>query len=270
LCAAVRLQLLSNLEEGEFLIEMIACFIQQRVGIIVSLLYTILLLTYLNGKIKEKYNIYSNLHLENPTVKQMMASYWKRIPSVVKTSCMVGGSMFVGDIMCQKIESKTSGKEWDKKRSQIMGIAGLCISGPINHNIIYALEKYLPGNSVRASLLKMGCNSLMAPVTMSILFTAVMLMKGKNLQDAKEKIVRDVPTTWVTAAGYLLHEHLLTFIISYWPIVGFLNFRYTPIQYRAVVGSIAGIIWNTFMSSQTNKDVVRENQVIIPALLDAK
>jgi hypothetical protein len=106
---------------------------------------------------------------------------------------MVGTSMFVGDAICQKVENRTNGKEWDTKRSQIMGITGLCVSGPISHTVVYTLERFIPGNSVKASLMKMTCNTVLAPVTMSILFTAVLLMKGKTIDDAREKIKQGIP-----------------------------------------------------------------------------
>ena len=161
-----------------------------------------------------------------------------RIPSIIRSAVMVSSSMFAGDALCQQVEGV---EKWNVERSAIMGATGLFVSGPIGHTIVHTLERFIPGNSRSASLKKVLCNSLIAPITISIMFTTVTLLKGKTLQDAKTKIENDLPVTYTTAAFY-------------WPFVSYLNFRHTPLQYRPVVGSIAGVIWNIYMAGQTNRE----------------
>ena len=38
----------------------------------------------------------------------------------------------------------------------------------------------------------------------------------------------------------------------YWPFVSFINFRFIPLDYRPIVGSIAGALWNIYISSAGN------------------
>ncbi|CAF3600432.1 unnamed protein product [Rotaria sordida] len=38
----------------------------------------------------------------------------------------------------------------------------------------------------------------------------------------------------------------------YWPFVSFINFRFIPLNYRPIVGSLAGAIWNIYISSAAN------------------
>ena len=58
---------------------------------------------------------------------------------------------------------------------------------------------------------------------------------------AKEKIQKDVPQS-------------ILWGLCYWPIFGFFNYRFVHVSYRPMSGSIAGIIWNSIMSNQTNKE----------------
>jgi hypothetical protein len=163
----------------------------------------------------------------------------QRIPSVVKSSIMVSSSMFCGDALCQQVVGTN---QWDYKRSLIMATTGFFVSGPISHTTIHILERFIPGNTRKASIQKVLCNTLLAPLHMSATFTTVTLLKGKSLSDAQQKIKRDLPLTY--AAGGM-----------YWPLVGYFNFRHTPIQYRPLVGSLAGVVWGIFMAGQVNKEL---------------
>ena len=210
---------------------------------------------------------------------------------MLKSSCLVSLSMFTGDVLCQflddmrktKIEQSDDGgktkhttvigapqevnhnsselsmsvvtkdsnnstvssflaNRWDHKRSLIMGTTGLCVSGPLGFLIFSSLDRFVPGNSSKASLKKTLLNACIAPLSICVTFSTVTLLKGGTLTDAKNKIASDLVSTYTTS-------------IFYWPVIGFLNFRFVPLQYRPVVGSIAGIIWNVYMAGQTNREV---------------
>ena len=212
---------------------------------------------------------------------------------MLKSSCLVSLSMFTGDVLCQflddmrktKIEPSDDGgkikratvieapqevdhnsselsmsvvtkdsnnstmssflaNRWDHKRSLIMGTTGLCVSGPLGFLIFSSLDRFVPGNSSKASLKKTLLNACIAPLSICVTFSTVTLLKGGTLTDAKNKIASDLVTTYTTS-------------IFYWPVIGFLNFRFVPLQYRPVVGSIAGIIWNVYMAGQTNREVAQ-------------
>jgi hypothetical protein len=86
----------------------------------------------------------------------------------------------------------------------------------------------------------MGSNFFISPFTIALFFTTVTLLEGKTLQDASKKIEKDLPSTWVAS-------------LIYWPVIGFLNFRFVPVQNRVIFGSLAGIVWNIFMSNQAHR-----------------
>jgi hypothetical protein len=82
-------------------------------------------------------------------------------------------------------------------------------------------------------------NSLLAPINISLVFTSIILLQGHTLRVAKTKIKNDMPKTFVAGTFY-------------WPFVSFINFRFIPLNYRPIVGSIAGALWNIYISSAAN------------------
>ena len=77
---------------------------------------------------------------------------------------------------------------------------------------------------------KMLLNALIAPVMISTTFISITLLSGKSFANAQQKVQKDIGPTWITGGFY-------------WPIVGFLNFRFVPVSYRAFTGSLAGVGW---------------------------
>jgi protein Mpv17 len=80
-----------------------------------------------------------------------------------------------------------------------------------------------------------------APIAICIAFSANTLLQGKSVEDAREKIEKDAIDAFVMG-------------VWFWPIFGTLNLYYTPVQYRPVVSSLLGVVWNSFMSNQINKN----------------
>jgi hypothetical protein len=82
-------------------------------------------------------------------------------------------------------------------------------------------------------------NSLLAPINISLVFTAIILLQGHSLRVARTKIKNDMPKTFVVGS-------------CYWPFFSFINFRFIPLDYRPIVGSLAGALWNVYISSAGN------------------
>jgi hypothetical protein len=71
------------------------------------------------------------------------------------------------------------------------------------------------------------------------MFTSVILLNGHSLREVRRKVKNDLPKTFLAGS-------------CYWPFVSFLNFRFIPLDYRPIVGSIAGALWNVYVSSAAN------------------
>jgi hypothetical protein len=161
---------------------------------------------------------------------------------LIKTIITVVPSVFLGDILSQQLNIKYTKiqNEFDKERLKRMCIIGLGMT-PINHYIIYTLEKYFPGNATKTILKKMSFNIFFAPMLIALSFSSnVLLQQGRGKEDAIKKVKADVIPTF--KMGFF-----------FWPFVSFMNFKFTPLAYRPLVGSLAGILWNIFISNQANK-----------------
>ncbi|CAF3783696.1 unnamed protein product [Rotaria sp. Silwood1] len=98
---------------------------------------------------------------------------------------------------------------------------------------------------------KMLTNTLLAPIGISLVFTSVSLLKGQSFREARIKVKTDMPQTFLAGT-------------CYWPFISFINFRFIPLDYRPFVGSLAGAIWNIYISSVANKTVESSNDTSRP------
>jgi hypothetical protein len=161
---------------------------------------------------------------------------------LIKTIITVVPTIFLGDIISQQINIKYTKiqNEFDMERLKRMCIVGLGMS-PMNHYIFYTTEKYFPGNALKTIFKKMSINMLLAPMMIALSFSAnVLLRQGSGKEDAIKKVKTDLIPTY--KQGFF-----------FWPFVSFLNLKFTPLAYRPLVGSLAGILWSIFISNQTNK-----------------
>jgi len=214
--------------------------------------------------------------MSTATEAPMMKLFSKAFAAtLMRNSLFVGISMFTGDFLCQAITKRIAAvpasplkpndidgsnvrtstsiawpllsyhyfPDWDSMRSARMGITGLLVSGPFSNFWQFFLESNLPGRNMRVILPKMLLNGFISPVQISLTFTTVAFLQGKAAKDAQKKIYNDLGSTWLT--GFF-----------YWPFVGFLNFRFIPWNWRPLTGSLAGVIWNIYLSNQTNKTVI--------------
>lgn len=105
-------------------------------------------------------------------------------------------------------------------------------------NLFFSIS--LVGKQTVQIMKKMFTNILIAPVGISLVFTTVTLLKGQSFDQARAKIKRDMPTTFVNGSFY-------------WLVIYFINFRFIPLDYRPLTNSFAGAIWNIYLSSMVNK-----------------
>lgn len=87
---------------------------------------------------------------------------------------------------------------------------------------------------------KMATNILMAPIGISLVFTSITLLKGQSFAQAQEKVAKDLPGTFLAGS-------------CYWPFVSYINFRFVPLNFRPFLASMAGTVWNIYISSVANK-----------------
>jgi hypothetical protein len=117
--------------------------------------------------------------------------------------------------------------------------------GSILHSFFYLFASLIGKQGIQIAK-KMITNSLLAPIGICLVFTSVTLLKGQSLHQARVKVKTDMPKTFLAGT-------------CYWPFVSFINFRFIPLNYRPFVGSLAGAIWNVYISSVANKPTENSN-----------
>lgn len=161
---------------------------------------------------------------------------------ILKTLSTVPPAVFIGDFLCQKVNInywKTQ-TEIDYERTFRMALISLTISAPLSHVINYSIEGFFPGNSWKNTSKKFLIQSLTSPFTLAIFFAAnTYLQKNKTIDDALTKVKNDVLPTYLIGS-------------LYWPFIGIANLKFVPLTYRPLVGSLASIFWNIFMSNRAN------------------
>ncbi len=151
-----------------------------------------------------------------------------------------------GDFLCQTLENKgeegelfTERKAWDRERTKRMALATALVMSPTSWLIVMRLERLFPGNGAKAVLSKTVANGLLAAPMISLNFACITALEGNDVDHLQQRMShRLLPTM---ASG-----------ICFWPFVSALNFRYVALQNRPVVGAVAGVCWNVYMSSQVN------------------
>lgn len=195
----------------------------------------------------------------------------------------VTGSLFTGDLICQyitydpitsvteeEIDTKPSRPLswssrsslianmpsswklpiwWNTERSAVMIATALLVSGPYGFTQMRIIDHFLPGRSAKDILKKVAINGLQAPVAISMAFASISLFSGKSISEAKIKISNDLGRTWMSGA-------------CYWPFVSMLTFRFVPIDFRPMSNSVAGSMWNIYLSMMAHKSGNGESNYI--------
>ncbi|CAF1378769.1 unnamed protein product [Adineta ricciae] len=177
---------------------------------------------------------------------------WRRlVKPYIYSTLAISASVTVGDFICQYLQRHHQHAKpscppptflpwWDRRRSAVMCTTAVLVSTPWNFTISRTIERIFPGKQIAQIGKKMLINILVAPIGISLVFTSVTLLKGQTISDAKKKVKEDMPKTYLAGS-------------CYWPFVSFVNFRFIPLDYRPFVASLAGAIWNIYISSVANK-----------------
>ncbi|CAM9300066.1 unnamed protein product [Chrysoparadoxa australica] len=184
---------------------------------------------------------------------------WAQAAQVAKTSAFVGTASLTGDLLCQSYEVEPGASpEYDAPRSARMAITGAFVLAPMSITWNTFAEKTFKGPSPRMVLGRLGIMLACMPIMVGSQFTSLTLLeKGKTMDDAISKCDKElVPTL---KRGFV-----------YWTVIGGLVYPRIPVTHRPIAGSIAGVLWNGYVSLQNNKAVDAEIQKDLEEFADRK
>jgi len=174
--------------------------------------------------------------------------------SPTATNCITGFLVgTVGDVACQKYFEKApcwssrpseDGKlqdnvKVDLKRAGELGLIRATLVTPFCQWWYAYLQHLAPGNNQVFKRVAID-SAIGSPLVICMVFATKGLLLG-DMQVSKELISNNLWKTWI--AG-----------LSYWPFVHCINFRFVPLMYQPLVGTIASLYWNAVLSYYSNKD----------------
>jgi hypothetical protein len=140
----------------------------------------------------------------------------------------------LGDANAQLLSPSPSG--YDPLRTLRMVLTGAALAIPVNAwytriSYCFTTLPHMAAVLVRVAL----SQAIFTPVFLVGFFTVQGVLEGKSSADIVDKVQNTGPRAW--RDGLVL-----------WPAVSTLNFAVVPLEYRALVGGVASLGWNTWLS----------------------
>lgn len=142
--------------------------------------------------------------------------------------------------MTNRERDPSSPSAYDAARALRMGSFGLLFYGPYQHFWYRALDRALPGRTIRSFASKVALNQLcLAPLVITGVFTWNLGLQGK-LGELPAKVRQDFVPTMLT--GW-----------KFWVPAASINFMMVPLQHQVLYMSTCGLIWTAFLSYSSSQ-----------------
>jgi peroxisomal membrane protein 2 len=166
--------------------------------------------------------------------KDFYLSQLQRHP--LKTKAITAGVLSaVSDITAQKLSGI---KKLQLKRLLLKVLFGAFYLGPVGHFLHKALDKLFKGKSDNKTVAKKVVLEQLTVSPCNILAFMLyfgVVIEGRPWLEVKFKIKKDYPS--VQIASWM-----------FWPVVGWVNHRHVPLQFRVIFGSIVACGWGIFLN----------------------
>ncbi|GMP77539.1 hypothetical protein CsSME_00033789 [Camellia sinensis var. sinensis] len=149
----------------------------------------------------------------------------------ITSGVLIGSS----DIIAQKI---TGVKKLQFRRVLLLMLYGLLYSGPFGHFFHRLMDMIFRGKRGNKTVAK---KVLLEQLTSSpwnnILFMMYygLVVEGRPWGSVKSKVGKDYPSVQLTAW-------------KFWPVVGWINYQYMPLQFRVLFHSFVASCWAVFLN----------------------
>lgn len=164
----------------------------------------------------------------------------------LRTKAVTAG-VLVGcsDAIAQKISGV---KKLQLRRLFLVMLYGLLYSGPFGHflhKLMDIIFKGKKGNKTAAK--KVLLEQLTASPWNNMLFMTYygLVVEGRPWVFVKNKVRRDYPSIQLTAW-------------KFWPIVGWVNYQYLPLQFRVLFHSLIASCWAIFLNLKAHSGAIKK------------
>ncbi|RWR97597.1 peroxisomal membrane protein PMP22-like protein [Cinnamomum micranthum f. kanehirae] len=164
----------------------------------------------------------------------------------LRTKALTAG-VLVGcsDAIAQKISGI---KKLQLRRLLLVLLFGLAYSGPFGHflhKLMDIIFKGKKGNTVVAK--KVLLEQLTTSPWNNMLFMIYygLVVEGRPWVLVKNKVRKDYPSVQLTAW-------------KFWPIIGWVNYQYMPLQFRVLFHSFAASCWAIFLNLKARSSAIKK------------
>ncbi|KAM7263051.1 hypothetical protein ACFE04_000734 [Oxalis oulophora] len=154
----------------------------------------------------------------------------------LRTKAITAGVLSaVSDITAQKLSGI---QKLQLKRLLLKVLFGAFYLGPFGHFLHKALDKIFKGKSDNKTVAKkVLLEQLTASPWNNLMFLIYYgaVVEGRPWFEVKSKIKKDYPP--LQLASWM-----------FWPVVGWINHRHVPLQFRVIFGSVIACSWGIFLN----------------------
>ena len=169
-----------------------------------------------------------------------------RPTTIISTGIILG----TGDILMQAFEQRKTIKKfkYEPKRTACMAAYGSIVFGTFSYYWYCKwLPQMVPVGAAAIPTLKQTCAKVALDETLQSWFAIgtflpiMTLLEGGSMLEAQSKLKKDFWTIYKTD-------------LMFWPFVQFLNFKFVPNHYQALVVSTISVFWGAFLSYVQHRD----------------
>ncbi|KAL5542301.1 hypothetical protein UlMin_010011 [Ulmus minor] len=170
-------------------------------------------------------------------VKEAWGKYLQQLQkNPLRTKAITAG-VLVGcsDTIAQKISGV---KKLQFKRLLLMMLYGFAYSGPFGHFLHKLMDRIFKGKKGNETVAKKVLLEQLTSSPWNNFFFMVyygLVVEGRPWNLVKNKVRKDYPSVQLTAW-------------KFWPIVGWINYQYMPLQFRVLFHSFVASCWAIFLN----------------------
>ncbi|CAN1165692.1 Peroxisomal membrane protein PMP22 [Linum perenne] len=141
----------------------------------------------------------------------------------------------VSDIVAQKLSGI---QKLQLKRLLLKVIFGFAYLGPFGHFLHIVLDKIFKGKKdTKTVAKKVAVEQLTSSPWNNLMFMIYygLVVEGRPWMHVKSKIKQDYPKVQITSW-------------TFWPVVGWINHQYVPLQFRVIFHSVVACFWGIFLN----------------------
>ncbi|KAI9198371.1 hypothetical protein LWI28_014648 [Acer negundo] len=154
----------------------------------------------------------------------------------LRTKAITAGVLSaISDIVSQKLSGI---QKLQLRRLLLKVLFGVAYLGPFGHFLHIILDKIFKGKKDTKTVAKKVVLENLTSSPWNNLFFMVyygMVIEGRPWMQVKTKIKKDYPSVQYTAW-------------TFWPVVGWINHQYVPLQFRVIFHSAVAMCWGIFLN----------------------